>query len=80
MIVNRFYYTSGVAVVTPTDRHKSVRNRCVIEDFGVVFCCQVVLLFFCGCRGFCQRTRSDLCFFLVYILKCVGHSTMTEYL
>ena len=26
-----------MAVVTPTDRPKSVRNRCVIEVFGGVF-------------------------------------------
>ena len=26
-----------MAIVTPTDRPKSVRNRCVIEVFGVVF-------------------------------------------
>ena len=26
-----------MAIVTPTDRHKSVRNRCVIEVFGGVF-------------------------------------------
>ena len=35
-------HTSWVAVVTPTDRPKSVRNSCVIEVFGVVFklsCC-----------------------------------------
>ena len=28
--------TSWVAIVTPTDRPKSVRNRCVIELFGGV--------------------------------------------
>ena len=28
--VERFNHTSGVTVVTPTDRRKSVRNRCVI--------------------------------------------------
>ena len=26
-----------MGIVTPTDRPKSVRNRCVIEDFGGVF-------------------------------------------
>ena len=26
-----------MAIVTPTDRPKSVRNRCVIEDFDGVF-------------------------------------------
>ena len=30
-------HTSWVTVVTPTDRPKSVRNRCVIERFGGVF-------------------------------------------
>ena len=30
-------HTSWVAVVTPTDRPKSVRNRCVIELFCGVF-------------------------------------------
>ena len=34
LTVNRFNYTSWVAVVTPTDRLKSVRNRCPIEGFG----------------------------------------------
>ena len=35
-------HTSWVAVVTPTDRPKSVRNRCVIELF-----CGVVLVVTC---------------------------------
>ena len=35
--VNRVNRTSWVAVVTQTDRPKSVRNRCVIEMFGCVF-------------------------------------------
>ena len=30
-------HTSWVAVVTPTDRPKSVRNRCVIELFVAFF-------------------------------------------
>ena len=54
-------HTSWVALVTPTDRPKSVRNRCLIELFcGVV--CVVTLPFwhFCWCRGFCHRTESDL--------------------
>ena len=38
-LVNRFNNANLVAVVTPTDRSKSVRNRCVI-----VFC--VVKFFF----------------------------------
>ena len=58
-------HTSWVAVVTPTDRPKSVRNRCLIELFcGVV--CVVTLPFwhFCCCRGFCHRIESDLFLFL----------------
>ena len=31
--VNQVNHTSWVAVVTPTDRPKSVRNRCLIELF-----------------------------------------------
>ena len=61
-------HTSWVAVVTPTDRPKSVRNRCLIELFcGVV--CVVTLPFwhFCWCRGFCHRTESDLFLFLLQI-------------
>ena len=59
-------HTSWVAVVAPTDRPKSVRNRCVIELFcGVV--CVVTLPFwrFCWCRGFCHGTESDLFLFLL---------------
>ena len=64
--VNQVNHTGSVAVVTPTDRPKSVRNRCDIELFcGVV--CVVTLPFwhFCWCRGFCYRTESDLFFFLL---------------
>ena len=63
--VNQVNNTSWVAVNTPTDRPKSVRNRCVIELFcGVV--CVIALPFwhFCWCRGFCHRTESDLFLFL----------------
>ena len=59
--INQVNHTSLVAVVTPTDRPKWVRNRCAIELFcGVV--CVVTLPFwhFCWCRGFCHRTESDL--------------------
>ena len=62
-------HTSWVAVVTPTDRPKSVRNRCLIELFcGVV--CVVTLPFwhFCWFRGFCHRTESDLFLFLIKML------------
>ena len=35
--VNKYNQTSLVAIVTATDRPKSVRNRCVIKVFGCVF-------------------------------------------
>ena len=35
--VTQVNHTSWVAVVTPTDRPKSVRNRCVIELFVALF-------------------------------------------
>ena len=34
---NRFNHTSWVAIVTPNDRPKSIRNRCVIEVICGVF-------------------------------------------
>ena len=74
-------HTSWVALVTPTDRPKSVRNRCVIELFcGIV--CVVTWPFwhFCWCRGFCHRTESDLFPFLsVHIVlasNTKGYSTL----
>ena len=63
-------HTSWVAVVTPTDRPKPVRNRCLIELFcGVV--CVVTLPFwhFCWCKGFCHRTESDLFLFLELLIS-----------
>ena len=40
-------------LVTPTDRPKSVRNRCVIEVFGgVSLCCPLVFEFSVGIGGF----------------------------
>ena len=40
--VNRFHHTSKVAIVIPTDRPTSVRNRCVIEVLVMFLCCHVV--------------------------------------
>ena len=63
--VNQVHHTSWVAVVTPTDRPKSVRNCCLIEFFcGVV--CDVTLPFwtFSVGVGFCHRTGSDLLLFV----------------
>ena len=51
--MGRFNLTSGVAVSTPTDRPKSVRNHCVIEVFGGVFCVVTLLLeFSVGAQAF----------------------------
>ena len=58
-------HTSWVAVVTSTDRPKSVRNRCVIELFVALF-----VLSLCpfdisvGVGFFWHRTESDLFLFL----------------
>ena len=41
-----------MAVVTPTDRPKSVRNCCVIVVFGGVLCCQLVVEFPVGMDAF----------------------------
>ena len=41
--VNRSTNTSWVGVITPTDLPKSVRNRCVIDVFGGVFCVATLL-------------------------------------
>ena len=63
--VNRFNHTIRVTAVTPTDRPKSVRNRCLIKVFGGVFYVVTLLFgFSCGCRGFCHMTESDLFLFL----------------
>ena len=64
-------HTSWVAVVTPTDRPKSVRNRCVIELFcDVVYVVILPFWQFCWCRGFCHRTESDLFLFL-FLYQCL---------
>ena len=58
-------------LVTPTDRPKSVRNRCVIEVFGGVCVLSFGFRIFCWYRGFCHRTGSDL----LFLLKINGTKT-----
>ena len=59
-----------MAVVT--DRPKSVRNRCVIEVIGGVFCVVMLLFgFFSRCRGFCP----SLLFFAIVITKFLSGRT-----
>ena len=78
--VNQVNHTSWVAVVTPTDRPKSVRNRCVIELFCCVVCV-VTLPFwhFCWCMGFCHRTESDLFLFLCTSVQLLHYIFMCYY-
>ena len=70
--INQVNHTSWVAVVTPTDRPKSVRNCCLIELFCSVVCV-VTLPFwhFCWCRGYCHRNGSDL-LLIVFIHRHYG--------
>ena len=64
--VNQVNHTSWVAVVTPTDRPNSVRNRCVIELFVAFF-----VLSLCpfdisvGVGAFFQRAESHIFLFLL---------------
>ena len=68
-----------MAVVTPTDRSKSVRNRCVIEVFGGVLCSHVPFLIFLFCRGFCYRTESDLFIFFCHNNETYVVSIVSEH-
>ena len=61
-------HTSWMAVVTPTDRPKSVRNCCLIKLFCGVVCVVILFLWhFCWYRDFCHRTGSDLLLFVFEI-------------
>ena len=62
--VNRFNHTSWVAIVTPTDRPKSVRNRCVIEVFGGIFVLWRCFLYFSvGVRAYVIGLSQSSSFF-----------------
>ena len=57
-----------MAIVTPTDSPKSVRNCCLIEHFWLRFCViNFFLWIFCWYRGFCHWTESDLFLFQLQI-------------
>ena len=62
--VNRFNPTSWMTVITPTDRPKSVRNRCVIGVFGSVFVLSTGFRIIHWYKGFCHRSEPDLFLFL----------------
>ena len=53
-----------MAVVTSTDRPKSVRILCVIQIFGGIFVLLIGCCIFHWYRGFRHRIRSDLVLFL----------------
>ena len=55
-----------LTAVSPTDRPKSVCNRCVIEVLVAFFVVTMLFGFFCLCRGFHHRTESDVFFFLFH--------------
>ena len=52
-----------VAIVTPTDRPKSVRSRCVIEVFGGVFVVSPYFLDFSGGLWAFVIGLNQICFF-----------------
>ena len=53
----------SMTAVTPTDRPYSVRNSC--EFWWRFYVVTLLFGLFCGCRGFCHRTESDLFLFLL---------------
>ena len=61
-LVNRINVISGVTAVTPTDRPKSVRNRCVIKVFDGILCCLVA--FSVGVEAFVIGLSQISSFFL----------------
>ena len=61
--VNRFNHTSLMTVVSPTDRHKSVRNRSLIEGFGGAFVLSIGFRIFCWYELFFVIGLSQISFF-----------------
>ena len=79
--VNRFNHTSWVAIVTLTDRPKSVRNRCVIEVFGGVFVLSRCFLdFFVGVGAFVIGLSQISFFFSLPWSVTIGSDQGTEWL
>ena len=54
-----------MTAVTPTERPKSVRNRCVIEVFVAFFILSWCFWIFLWMYGVCHRTESDVFFFVL---------------
>ena len=57
-----------MTVVTPTDRPKSVRNRCEIELFVALFVFSLCAVGISVGVGLCHRTESDLFLFPLIFL------------
>ena len=53
--------------VTPTDRPKSVRNRCVIDVLVAILCCQLVVEF--SVMGVSVKGLSQISFFVSTITR-----------
>ena len=67
-----------MAVVTSTDRPKSVRNRCLIELFVALFVFFTLPFWhFRGCRGFCHKIESDFLLF-VFVIKIISSNIHTS--
>ena len=64
------YYSSMVAIVTPTDRPKSVRSRYVTKVLGGVSVLSSCFLdfFFCRCRGFVIGLSQISSFFSYHLI------------
>ena len=78
MLVNWFNHTSGVTVVTPTDRPKSVRNRCVIEVFGgVLYAVTLLLDLSVGVGAFVIGLISSFCSYVLLSTWCIEYSVET---
>ena len=74
--VNWFNNTSWDVAITPTNRHKSVRNRCVFNIFWRFFVVTVLFGSFC-CKVSCNRTESDL-FLILFISYLIWVSEYTD--
>ena len=66
--VNRFNHTSWVVIVNPADRPQSVRNGCVIEVSGGVFCVDASLFGFSVGVGAFAIGLSQISSFLHYAI------------
>ena len=81
--INQVNHTSWVAVVTPTDRPKSVCNRCVIELFVAFFVLSMPFWHFCWWRGFVIGLSQIISFFswpfyVIYRYYSLGCCTLSN--